>query len=129
MRRFMFIFSVLLLGLAATEAYSQSWLEKMGKKAVKRAEKRSKDKVNKPVDKIERMTWYEIGNTASWAGWGIDNLQGMEKSWEKNTNVYPVGKISGPVYVKTIQEVGAYNSISSIFSILPVAATSADPGK
>lgn len=78
---------------------------------------------------FEGMTRYEIGNTASWAGWGIDNLQGMEKSWEKNTNVYPVGKISGPVYVKIIQEVGAYNSISSIFSILPVAATSADHGK
>lgn len=51
MRRFMFIFSVLLLGLATTGAYSQSWLEKVGKKAVKRAEKRSKDKVNKTVDK------------------------------------------------------------------------------
>ncbi|MDC1809369.1 OmpA family protein [Bacteroides uniformis] len=55
MKNIILILAVVFLAAGTTDAYSQSWLEKLGKKAVERAKDRSKqkveDKVNEKVDK------------------------------------------------------------------------------
>lgn len=61
------IFIVFLLTSGTTDAYSQSWLEKLGKKAVERAEERAKQKVeakvNEKVDQTVDSVFNAAGNT------------------------------------------------------------------
>lgn len=61
MRRILIIALLLLATGSATEAYSQGWLEKVGKKAVERAEDRAKkkveDKVTQKVDEVVDRTF------------------------------------------------------------------------
>lgn len=61
MKKIILMLTVLFLAAGTTDAYSQSWLENLGKKAAKRAEERAKqkveDKVNQKVDETVDKTF------------------------------------------------------------------------
>ena len=67
MKNVILILTVVFLAAGTTEAYSQSWLEKLGKKAVERGKERAKkkveDKVDKTVDKTVDGAFDAAGNT------------------------------------------------------------------
>ena len=50
MKKILCIMTVLLLAIGTTDAYSQGWLEELGKKAKKRAKEKVEEKINKKVD-------------------------------------------------------------------------------
>ncbi len=50
MKKILCIMTVLLLAIGTTDAYSQGWLEELGKKAKKRAKEKVDEKINKKVD-------------------------------------------------------------------------------
>lgn len=56
MRNIVLILTVLFLAAGTTDAYSQSWLEKLGKKAVERGKERAKKKVENKVEETVDKT-------------------------------------------------------------------------
>lgn len=66
MKNIILILTVVFLAAGTTDAYSQSWLEKLGKKAVERGKERAKEKVEnkveETVDKTVDGVFYAAGN-------------------------------------------------------------------
>lgn len=77
MKNIVLILTVLFLAAGATDAYSQSWLEKLGKKAVERGKERSKEKVERKVDEKVDKTVDKVFET------GGDIVTGNEKGKKK----------------------------------------------
>lgn len=72
MKNIILILTVVFFAAGTTDAYSQSWLEKLGKKAVERGKERAKEKVEnkveETVDKTVDKAFDAAGNAAKGGG-------------------------------------------------------------
>lgn len=97
MKNIILILTVLFLAAGTTDAYSQSWLEKLGKKAVERGKERAKEKVEnkveETVDKTVDGAFDAAGNAVKGNG---KNKDEQEQAKDKQTTQQqPVNSSSG----------------------------------
>lgn len=83
MKNIILILAVVFLAAGTTDAYSQSWLEKLGKKAVERGKERAKEKVE---NKVEETVDKTVDGAFDAAGNAVKG-EGKDKSQQgKQTN-------------------------------------------
>lgn len=81
MKNIILILTVALLAAGTTDAYSQSWLEKLGKKAVERGKERAKEKVENKVEETVDKTVDGVFDAAGNA------VKGGDKNKEEQAQV------------------------------------------
>src|SRR5574344_2719714 len=102
MKRIVLVMSLFFIVGSTTEAYSQGWLEKLGKKAVEKAKSKTEQKVEEKVDKAFDKTEGAVKGKANQnpSQKGVTTVNGNEDA-EAGANVSQKGQSLEMIYAKS----------------------------